>query len=73
MWNWRDNFIKCKCLNSGNIKVRNSFSVERKDHFLSELVTTEQRKLYEELIDAVNLKVDYIVISIISEPNMEIE
>jgi hypothetical protein len=68
-----DNFIKCKCLNSGKVKERNSFSVERKDHFLSELILTQESKLYEELIDAVDLKVDYIVISIISEPNKEIE
>lgn len=68
-----DNFIKCKCLNSGKVKERNSFSVERKDHFLSELILTQESKLYEELIDSVDLKVDYIVISIISEPNKEIE
>jgi len=68
-----ENYIRCKCLNSGKIELRNTFSVESKDHLLANLVTTDERKLYEELIEAANLKVDYIVISIICEPNKEIE
>lgn len=68
-----DKCLKCKCLNSGKIKLNNTFSVEGKDHFLSSLIEIDENNLTDELFDAINLNVDFIVISIINEPNKEIE
>jgi len=68
-----ENYIKCNCMNSGNIKLRSSFSVEGKDHLFHKLVETRENKLLQEINDAIELKVDFIVMGVIDDPIKEIK
>lgn len=68
-----DKFIRCLCRNTGAIKLGQSFSVESKDHFLSNLIENDENKLLKELKDSIDLQVDFIVMSVIKQPKQEIE
>lgn len=68
-----DSFIRCIALNSGLIQKNDSLSVEGKEHFINDLIINDKEKLKQELVSAINLEVEYIVISIIETPVKEIK
>ena len=65
--------IKCIALNSGNIQKFNSLSVEGKEHFSNDLIIIDKNKLDNEIIDAINQGVEFIIISVIDDPISEIK
>jgi hypothetical protein len=68
-----ENYIKCVALNSGVIQKFNSVSVEGKEHFSNELIVNDEEKLIRELNSAKELDVEFLVMSIIEDPNKEIK
>lgn len=68
-----EKYIKCRCINSGTVKLGHSFSVEAKDHFLSDLIENDENKLLKELRDSINLGIDFVIVSILTDPNKELE
>jgi hypothetical protein len=65
--------IKCRGLNTGIVKNGSNFSVEGKDHFLNDLIHNDENKLIEEVKETIELDFDFLVMSTISDPVMEIE
>jgi pyruvate kinase len=68
-----ENYIKCLSLNSGMIQRYNSISVEGKEHFSNDLVNVDENKLMKELNSAKDLDVDFVVMSVIDNPIVEIK
>lgn len=68
-----EEYIKCISLNSGNIQKFNSVSVEAKEHFTNDLIYNDVGKLNREIESAVKLKVEFLVISIKEQPQVEIQ
>jgi pyruvate kinase len=66
-------YLKCIALNSGTIQKFNSLSVEGKEHFSNNLISTSEDKLTQELELYVKLGVQYVVMSIIDDPVYEIK
>jgi pyruvate kinase len=66
-------FLKCIALNSGLIQKNNSLSVEGKEHFSNNLISVEPSKLKKEVQSAVELGVEFLVMSVIDNPVNEIK
>ena len=55
------------------IQKFNSVSVEGKEHFSNELIVNDEEKLISELNSAKELDVEFVVMSIMEDPNKEIK
>jgi pyruvate kinase len=68
-----DEYIKCVAMNSGPLQKYNSLSVEGKEHFTNELIMNNVSKLNREIESAIELGVEFIVMSLIEDPIKEIK
>ena len=67
------NYIKCITKNSGVISKFNPISVEGENHFAKNMFSTSETKLVKEIEDAINLGVNYIIVSCVDNPKEEIK
>ncbi len=67
-----DKFVKCIALNSGVLQKFNSISFEAKEHFSNELIEIDNNKLINEIESAINQGVEFITMSVIDNPVVEI-
>jgi pyruvate kinase len=66
-------YLKCVAINSGQIQIFNSLSVEGKEHFTNNLIINDKLKLQWEIEYAIKLEVEFIVMSILENSIKEIK
>ena len=68
-----ENYIKCIAKNSGIVTKYSMLSVESENHFTNNMFISNEIKLVSDIEEAINLKCNYIVISLIKDPKEEIK